>query len=131
MPAPELHHVALTVNDLGVSRPWYQKLFGLDAAMDEDTGPFHHVVWVFGNGTVFGIHQHSNPTSKEPADELRPGIDHVGFGCKDRDELKEWQSHLEGLGIKHGGIVEAPYGAGLSFRDPDNNPLEFFVLGTA
>ena len=38
MPAPELHHVALTVNDLGVSRPWYQKLFGLDPVMDEDTG---------------------------------------------------------------------------------------------
>jgi catechol 2,3-dioxygenase-like lactoylglutathione lyase family enzyme len=128
---PGLHHVALTVSDLGVSRPWYQKLFGADPVMDEDTGPFHHVVWLVGDGQVFGIHQHSKPSSNEPVDERRPGIDHVSFGCKDRDELKEWQSNLESLGIKHGGVVEAPYGAGLSFRDPDNNPLEFFVLGGA
>jgi len=27
----------------------------------------------------------------------------------------------------HGGIVDAPYGSGLSFRDPDNIALEFFA----
>jgi catechol 2,3-dioxygenase-like lactoylglutathione lyase family enzyme len=131
MAFPGLHHVALTVNDLGVSRPWYQKLFGLDPVMDEDTGDFYHVVWLFEDGTVLGIHQHSKPSSSEPFDERRPGLDHVGFGCKDRGELKEWEGKLNDLGIKHGGIVEAPYGAGLSFRDPDNNALEFFVLGPA
>jgi glyoxylase I family protein len=128
-----LHHVALTVNDLGVSRPWYTELIGAPAAMDEveDAGNFHHVVWVFGNGTVFGIHQHTKPSSNEPADEGRPGLDHVGFHCEYRDELKGWESRLNELKIKHGGIVEASYGAGLSFRDPDNNALEFFVLGPA
>jgi glyoxylase I family protein len=128
---PGIHHVALTVNDLGVSRPWYQKLFGADPVLDEDTGPFHHVVWAVGDGQVFGIHQHSSPSSSEAFDELRPGLDHVSFTCKDREELKAKQAHLESLGVKHGGIVEAPYGAGLSFRDPDNNALEFFVLGGA
>ena len=29
--------------------------------------------------------------------------------------------------IAHGGIVDAPYGSGLSFRDPDNIALEFFA----
>jgi hypothetical protein len=29
--------------------------------------------------------------------------------------------------ITHGGIVDAPYGSGLSFRDPDNIALEFFA----
>jgi catechol-2,3-dioxygenase len=131
MAFPGIHHVALTVNDLGVSRPWYQKLFGSDPVMDEDTGPFHHVVWFVGDGQVIGIHQHKNPSSKEPFDETRPGLDHVGFTCANRDELKSWEKKLNGLGIKNGGIVEAPYGAGLSFRDPDNNALEFFVLGPA
>ncbi len=126
-----LHHVALTVNDLDVSRPWYRALFDADPVMDEDTGSFHHVVWLFGDGTVFGIHQHAKPSSAEPFDELRPGLDHVGFNCADRGELKEWESRLNDLGYAHGGIVEAPYGAGLSFRDPDNNALEFFVLGGA
>ena len=130
---PGLHHVALTVSDLGVSKPWYSKLFGADPVMDEveDAGNFHHAVWLIGEGQVFGIHQHLKSTNKDPVDETHPGIDHVGFACADRDELKGWVSKLDELGYKHGGIVEASYGAGLSFRDPDNNPLEFFVLGPA
>src|SRR4051812_31700327 len=97
-----LNHVALTVNDLGESRPWYKDLFGIDPAMDEveDAGTFHHVVWVFGNGTIFGIHQHTKPSSEEPMDELRPGLDHVGFNCENRDELKAWESKLDELGVK-------------------------------
>jgi hypothetical protein len=31
------------------------------------------------------------------------------------------------LRIQHGGIVDAPYGSGLSFRDPDGIALEFFA----
>jgi len=31
------------------------------------------------------------------------------------------------LGVEHGGIVDAPYGSGLSFRDPDGIALEFFA----
>jgi glyoxylase I family protein len=30
------------------------------------------------------------------------------------------------FGIANGGIVDAPYGSGMSFRDPDNITLEFF-----
>jgi catechol-2,3-dioxygenase len=124
---PALAHVALTVNDLSKSTPWYQKLIGSDPVLDEDTGPFHHVVWLLGNGTLLGIHKHAKPSSSEPFDELRPGLDHVGFGCANRAELESWEGKLNDLGIKHGGIVDAPYGSGLSFRDPDNNALEFFA----
>jgi hypothetical protein len=31
------------------------------------------------------------------------------------------------LGIMHGGIVDAHYGSGVSFRDPDGIALEFFA----
>ena len=41
---PGVTHVALTVSDLGRSRPWYQELFSAPPVIDEDTGPFHHVV---------------------------------------------------------------------------------------
>jgi glyoxylase I family protein len=124
---PALGHVALTVSDLKTSTPWYEKLFGTKPVLDEDTGPFHHVVWLIGGGQLVGIHQHSKPSSNEPFDELRPGLDHVGFACANRAELEAWEKKLDELGIKHGGIVDAPYGSGLSFRDPDNNALEFFA----
>jgi glyoxylase I family protein len=103
---PAITHVALTVSDLGRSRPWYRSLFGSDPVIDEDTGPFHHVVWLM-QGTLVGPHQF-------PA-------------CASRSELAEWESRLNELGIANGGIVDAPYGSGLSFRDPDNIALEFFA----
>ena len=124
---PALTHVAITVSDLGRSVPWYEKLFGAKAVLDEDTGPWHHVVWLLGNGTLLGIHKHPKPTSSEPFDELRPGLDHIAFGCANRAELEQWEKKLDELGIKHGGVIDAPYGSGLSFRDPDNIALEFFA----
>jgi catechol 2,3-dioxygenase-like lactoylglutathione lyase family enzyme len=126
---PALAHVAVTVSDLDRSRPWYRQLFGSDPVLDEDTGPFHHVVWLLG-GTLVGILQHVRPSSAEPFDELRPGLDHVAFGCANRAELEQWEAQLNSLGIVHGGIVDAPYGSGLSFRDPDNIALEFFAPPT-
>lgn len=123
---PALTHVAVTVADLGRSRPWYNRLFGSDPVLDENTGPFHHVVWLLGS-TLYGIHQHAAPSSAAPFDELRPGLDHVAFGCANRAELEEWAAKLTSMGIDHGGVVDAHYGSGLSFRDPDNIALEFFA----
>lgn len=123
---PGIGHVALTVSDLGRSVAWYQRLFDAEPVLDEDTGPYHHVVWMLG-GTLLGLHQHSKPASTEPADELRPGLDHVAFACPDRAALEAWAERLDALDIPHGGIVDAPYGSGLSFRDPDNIPLELFA----
>jgi catechol-2,3-dioxygenase len=123
---PAVHHVAVTVSDLDRSRDWYNALFAKEPVMDEDTGPFHHVVWLLG-GTLLGIHKHSSASSNDPMDETRPGLDHVGFAVESRAQLEEWQQYLESKSISHGGIVDAPYGSGLSFRDPDNNALEFFA----
>jgi catechol-2,3-dioxygenase len=123
---PALAHVAVTVTDLERSRPWYNALFDTAPVLDEDTGSFHHVVWLLGS-TLYGIHQHPSPTSSEPCDERRPGLDHVAFGCASRADLEAWVEKLNALGVTHGGIVDAPYGSGLSFRDPDNIPLEFFA----
>lgn len=124
---PPITHVALTVSDLDRSRSWYQELFGSDPVLDEDTGPFHHVVWLVG-GTLVGIHHFPDLKSAESFDERRVGLDHLAFACSDRSELEEWGRHLNDLGIPNGGIVEASYGSGLSFRDPDNIALEFFAL---
>ena len=123
---PAITHVALTVTNLERSVPWYNALFRSEPVLDEDTGAFHHVVWLMG-GTLVGIHQFPDLVSNEPFDERRPGLDHLAFACANRAELQEWESHLNELGVSNGGIVDAPYGSGLSFRDPDNIALEFFA----
>lgn len=123
---PAITHVALTVRDLSVSVPWYRNLFGGEPVLDEDTGPFRHVVWMIG-GTLIGLHQFPDGDNAGRFDERRPGLDHVAFGCADRSELEGWVKRLDDLGVTHGGILDASYGSGVSFRDPDNLPLEFFA----
>jgi glyoxylase I family protein len=123
---PPLSHVALTVRDLGVSVDWYSRLFDAAPVFDEDTGPFRHVVWALG-GTLFGLHQFPGSGDSDAFDERRPGLDHVAFAAADRTALEQWRSRLDELGISHGTIQDAAYGSGLSFRDPDNLPLEFFA----
>lgn len=126
MQFPAIGHVALTVSDLERSVTWYRRLFDAEPVLDEDTGPYHHVVWML-SGTLLGLHQHLKEESSEPASEFRPGLDHVAFACTDRAELELWERRLDDLRIPHGGITDAAYGSGLSFRDPDNIPLEFFA----
>jgi catechol 2,3-dioxygenase-like lactoylglutathione lyase family enzyme len=125
---PPLAHVALTVRDLAVSVPWYEGLFDAKPVLDEDTDPdLHHTVYLVGNGTLIGLHQHGTAAPDENFTEYRVGLDHVGFGCTDRAELKRWARRLDELGIQHGGIKDATYGSGVSFRDPDGIALEFFA----
>ena len=124
---PAVTHVAVTVTDLDVSVPWYRRLFDAEPVLDEDTGPFRHVVFLIGGGMLFGLHQFAGAGNTITFDPRRPGLDHVAFTCADRTELEGWQKRLDDLGVTHGGIVDAHYGSGLSFKDPDNLALEFFA----
>ena len=127
-PFPGIGHIAVTVSDLKQSVPWYTALFGSEPVLDEYVvpGEFHHVVFAFESGQLFGLHQHSVGAAGG-FDERQSGLDHVAFAVSSRTELEAWQSHLDELGLKHGGIVDAHYGSGLSFRDPDDVALEFFA----
>jgi catechol 2,3-dioxygenase-like lactoylglutathione lyase family enzyme len=125
---PPLTHVALTVRDLSVSAPWYGALFGAEPAIDEDTDPdLHHTVWVVGTDTLVGLHQHGTTAPVEAFSEYRVGLDHVAFDVAILRDLEKRAARLDELGIAHGDIKDAHYGSGLSFRDPDGIPLEFFA----
>jgi glyoxylase I family protein len=125
---PPIGHVALTVRDLSVSVPWYEALLDARPVLDEDTDPdFHHTVYLLGNGTLLGLHQHGTPAPEERFSEFRVGLDHLSFGVADRAELEKWARRLDELGVAHGQIKDASYGSGVSFRDPDGIALEFFA----
>ena len=105
-----------------------ESLLDAEPVLDEDTDPeFHHTVYLIGEGQLFGLHKHVTPVPDEQFSEFRIGLDHVAFGCANRQELEEWVRRLDELGIGHGGIKDSTYGVGLSFRDPDGIALEFFA----
>lgn len=129
MPAfTPITHVAVTVTDLERSTRWYTTLFGAEPVLDEDEtiGGFHHTVFALEGGQLFGLHTHPQ-AADDRFDEHRTGLDHVAFACRDRDELQAKAARLDELGIAHGAIVDAHYGSGVSFRDPDGIALEFFA----
>jgi glyoxylase I family protein len=123
---PRLAHIAVTVTDLSRSVPWYRRLIGTDPVLDEDTGPFRHVVFVVGDA-LLGLHEFPDGESGGTFNERRVGLDHGACACATRDELADWEARLDELAIPHGVIVDAHYGSGLAFRDPDNIALEFFA----
>ncbi len=100
---PSITHVAVTVTDLDRSEAWYTKVLGVAPVLDEDTGPFRHIVYSVGS-TLLGLHgfpelvsDASRSTSAGPASTTSRSA------CANRDELVEWAARLDELGIAHGG----------------------------
>ena len=121
--------MALTVRDLSVSVPWYEALLDAKPVLDEDTDlQFHHTVYLLGNGTLLGLHQHERggPRPRSSASTASASTTSRS-AVADRSELEKWARRLEELGIEHGGIKDAAYGSGVSFRDPDGIALELFT----
>jgi glyoxylase I family protein len=124
---PTIAQVTLTVSDLDRSILWYERLFNDKIFVDDSPGPFRRAVLRVGGQTLVGLHQFPDLADDEPFNERRVGLDHLAFACSGRGELQAWEVRLEELGIVNGGIVDASYGSGLPFRDPDNIALEFFA----
>ncbi len=117
-----IDHVALTVTDLAVSVPFYEKVLGSSPTTTMSDGPFTRRVFTLPNGQGLGLTQHEagSGASFEPT---IAGLDHLGFACNDREQLVAWAAHLDQLGIAHSAVRDADYGSALSFTDPDGNAL--------
>jgi catechol 2,3-dioxygenase-like lactoylglutathione lyase family enzyme len=133
---PNLHHVAITVRDFTVSIPWYEQLFQIamqvEAPHEGGTGKLlADEAW----SLILVLHEHDVNDGREFS-ERATGLDHIGFGVRDRAELVSYQERLEALGVRRvdvadrpltqSPIADTPYGGVLVFRDPDNIQLEFF-----
>jgi glyoxylase I family protein len=121
-----IHHIALTVSDLEVSEPFYQTLWGSEPVATLSSESLVRRIFRPAPGLTVGLTQHRVPLA-EPFDPARPGLDHVGFACADREAVIEWANHLDAVGIAHSEIIDTDYGTALSVKDPDNIALEFYV----
>jgi glyoxylase I family protein len=122
-------YVGLSVRDVRRSADWYRELFGMEVEkenFDSSSWPSNWDEVLLRHppsGLLIGLLQHpQNPG--EPFSEFRTGLDHVEFQVGSLEELHAWEGRLTELGILHSGIQQAHI---LTFRDPDNIQLEFFL----
>ena len=120
-----VHHLRLTVADVGRSRAFYTEVLGFQHVTDLPAGVF------LSNGALgLGIGPSPAPT-RAPAndrfDEARVGLDHLSFQVASRDELERAARLLDERGVPRGEITDLGDAFGLyilAFRDPDNIQLE-------
>lgn len=124
-------HVSLTVTELAVSVEWYQRVLGLGTMMEEEFPGGDAVALCSPDlRVIVALHRHEE-NEGELFSEAKTGLDHVSFNVANRAALEAWVARFDELGVEHGEIVEAPYGALVAFRDPDGIQLEVLSLGTA
>ncbi len=134
---PTVHHVALTVSDVDVSIPWYDRIF--DIRFQTDIPHAGGVGKLLGNKDrtlMFVLHRHDTNDSGL-FNERTTGLDHVGLAVTTRRDLEVWERHLEANGVvladeaakplTRSAIIDAPYASVIVFRDPDNIQLELFA----
>jgi glyoxylase I family protein len=129
-----LHHLGLTVRDIVASEAWYTKVLGLVRVFVEPhgTGNGYAVVMTRpGTGLFVGLDHHPD-ADRTLFSPLRTGLDHLALELASRDDLDEWISHLDAIGVEHEALFEsaepAPHALVL-FRDPDGIPIELFWIG--
>jgi catechol 2,3-dioxygenase-like lactoylglutathione lyase family enzyme len=131
-----IHHFSPTVRDVEASATWYEQVFSMVRLPmtfphheREETG---YAVLLIDpvSQLVIGLH-HNEANEGERFDEVRTGLDHIGFHVADRAGLDAWVAKLDGLGVEHSGIRDVaepmPF-ATLVFRDPDNIQLELIAM---
>jgi glyoxylase I family protein len=121
-------HLALTVRELETSKRWYADVLGWQPLMegtDENGINFAFGILAGGQAGV-GLRQHpAGDGAAFSADHT--GLDHISFAVASRAALEEWERDFAGKGVTYSPIVDAPYGAVLSFKDPDGIALEAFA----
>lgn len=127
-----ISHIDLTVSDAKRSAEWYERVLGSRKLRSaEADGRLIEMLAHRPTRMIVGLVQHPQPQA-ERFDERVPGLDHLGFGVPNREDLDTWQRHLEEQGVAHSPITNAQSGSGaaLVFRDPDNIQLEIWWTNT-
>jgi lactoylglutathione lyase len=121
-------HVGLNVSDLDRSKPFYQRVFGLQVLKE---GADAKQRWVFlarDGKLLVTLFQQSSGVF----DTAKPGLHHLSFQLESVEQVRAVEQVVRELGapIFHEGIVAHGEGAdsgGLFFADPDGIRLEVFT----
>lgn len=134
-----VHHIRLTVTDVGRSRAFYTEVLGFEVAVDGPPpadDPHHDLaVEVLQRGIVLmngpmllGLRpaDEGRSAAGERFDPFRVGLDHLSFSVDSRDDLEAAATALDERGLARGELTDLPmFGiAVLPVEDPDGIQLE-------
>jgi glyoxylase I family protein len=124
-----IHHVAINMRDLERSVQWYADVLGFAPLFPYVTDDFDRRIMRHPSGVVIGLTRHRHADADADFSERRTGLDHLAFGVDSTEALEQWAKRLEQAGVPHSEITVTPAtgSALISFRDPDNIALEFYV----
>jgi len=126
---PGLHHLALRVMDLSVSRHFYGTTLGFPVIL-EGPGLF---LFLAGR-TAVGVRAADGQTpSGDAFDPHRVGLDHLAIACSSAAELRRVTSGLARAGVPNTGVKVDPtlnreY---VAFKDPDGIAWEYYMAPDA
>lgn len=121
-----ISHIDFSVSDVERSADWYCEVLGVRRLRRVDLDNRIMIVLQHAaTGLIIGLNQHQLTTT-DTFRETNVGLDHVGLGVTDREDLDVWQDRLASLAVTHSPVEDTPNGAALVFRDPDNIQLEFW-----
>jgi glyoxylase I family protein len=129
-----ISHVGLTVRDIIASEAWYAEVLGLVRAFVEPhaIGDGYAVVMTRPGTALFVGLEHHPGAEREQFSPLHTGLDHLALHVANREDIDEWVTHFNAIGIEHQELFETaepvPHALVL-IRDPDGIPIELFWVG--
>ncbi len=131
MQTSSVNHIVLTVSNLDRARQFYGDLLGFDLKTLPTGFPgIFAGAHYFRVGSVeFFIVAHPEGAAGDRFSESRIGLDHISFTAPDEAALHTLTDQLKAAGIPTNGVETfAPSGnLYVSFRDPDNIQLEYWL----
>ncbi|MGH7610237.1 MAG: VOC family protein [Candidatus Dormibacteria bacterium] len=126
-------HLGLTVRDIAASEDWYTRVLGLVRLFVEPhgTGDGYTIVMTRPGTALFMGLDHHPSADRKMFSELHTGLDHFAIQVAGREDIDEWLTHLDAMGVERGALIEATEPvrrAQVTFRDPDGIPIELFWL---
>ncbi len=128
-----IHHIDLTVRDLGASAAFYDAVLGFmgyGRAHEDERGIDWFIVAADGNTSSIGVvRAHGDHTARQH-DRYAPGLHHLAWRAASIEDVDRLYALLVSLGAR---ILDAPadypqYGPGyyaVFFTDPDGLKLEY------
>jgi catechol-2,3-dioxygenase len=115
-----IDHLVFIVKDLSHTEKFYTTFLGEPTYFEKET-----LIYQVSDTKLFFV---LPKIAWEPVDKDKSGLNHLAFGVRNIDDLKEFAATLDNGGIKNSGVKIDTHGGKdyIWFDDPNGMRLEFY-----